>query len=57
MDYLIGKEQAELILQLADCLEKLGWDYALIGAMSLIVQGIRLGRVTKDLDFTVIGQC
>ncbi len=54
MDYLIGKEQAELILQLAGCLERLGWDYALIGAMSLIVQGIELGRVTKDLDFTVL---
>jgi len=54
MDHVVTKEQAELIFRLTGCFEQHGWNYALIGAMGLIVQGIELRRVTMDLDFTVL---
>ena len=50
----LSQLQKEALAYLVDCFEEYQWDYALIGATGLISQGIKIRRVTQDLDFAII---
>ncbi len=50
---IISEAQAGAIISLINCCRQNGWRHALIGATALMVQGIDIGRITRDIDFTV----
>ncbi len=49
---MVSEAQAVAITALVSCCRKNRWRHALIGATALTVQ-IDLGRITRDIDFTV----
>ena len=55
MDRIVGLEPLveDELARMANALDEAGLPYAMIGANALVLQGVRLERITRDLDLAV----